>query len=293
MPSKLRLLPADIAERLKELPERMVGIPGVAAVWLFGSFARGEATPISDVDLAYLPDEPLAGDALDRFETALYSTIAATLQSDEFSLANLRTAPAYFSGQVLREGRVLLCRDLLAVARLVEDVCRIAPDTRLLRHRGNLEFEEALSVPESRIDRDRVVEFLRLLSDDLKALREKAQVPKEVYANSRDIQAIVERRLQTAIESCINIGNHLIARLGLRPPVDYADVFRGLAEGKLLPGELAQQMMDMARFRNLLVHVYWSIDHERVYDALAPRLTTLETFARRIAEWLKDHAAGQ
>lgn len=288
MPSKLQLLPPDIGERLKNLPDRVAGISGLNALWLFGSFARGEATPISDVDLAYLPDERLTGDALDRFETHLYSTIAGILHTDEFTFVNLRRAPDYFSWQVLQEGRLLVSRDFLAVAQLAERIYGCAPDTRSLRRAGNMDFLEVVDVPDSKIEKDRVTEFLRLLSGDLKTLREKTEIPKEVYRGSRDIQAIVERRLQTATESCINVGNHLIARLGLRPPADYADVFRVMGEAQLLPAELIDQMTDMARFRNLLVHVYWAIDHEKVYDSLRSRLGTLEAFASHMSRWVKQ-----
>jgi uncharacterized protein YutE (UPF0331/DUF86 family) len=151
-----------------------------------------------------------------------------------------------------------------------------------------MDFLEVVDVPDSKIDKDRVTEFLRLLSGDLNTLREKTEIPKEVYRGSRDIQAIVERRLQTAMESCINVGNYLIARLGLRPPADYADVFRVMGEAQLLPAELIDQMTDMARFRNLLVHVYWAIDHEKVYDSLRSRLATLEAFASHISRWVKQ-----
>ena len=288
MPSKLQLLPPDIGERLKNLPDRVAGIAGLNALWLFGSFARGEATPISDVDLAYLPDERLTGNALDRFETHLYCTIAGILHTDEFTFVNLRRAPDYFSWQVLQEGRLLVCPDFLAVAQLAERIYGCAPDTRTLRRAGNMDFLEVVDVPDSKIEKDRVTEFLRLLSGDLKTLREKTEIPKEVYRGSRDIQAIVERRLQTATESCINVGNYLIARLGLRPPADYADVFRVMGEAQLLPAELIDQMTDMARFRNLLVHVYWAIDHEKVYDSLRSRLATLEAFASHISRWVKQ-----
>ena len=100
---------------------------------------------------------------------------------------------------------------------------------------------------EPTIDRDRVTEFLRLISDDLKALQSKAMVSKDAYVKSPDLQAIVERRLQTATESCINIGNHLIARLALRAPVDYADVFRVMGDAQILPAHSVQQMAEMAR----------------------------------------------
>ncbi len=288
MPSKLQLLPPDIGERLKRLPDCVAKVPGLAALWLFGSFARGESTPISDVDLAYLPDDTLTGDALDRFEADLYCIIASILHTDEFTFVNLRRAPDYFSWQVLHEGRRLVCRDFAAVAQLAEMIYGCAPDTRLLRRAGNIDYLEALDVPDSKIEKDRVTEFLRLLSNDLNTLREKTQISKEIYRGSRDIQAIVERRLQTATESCINVGNHLIARLGLRPPADYADVFRAMGEGQLLPSDLVDQMTDMARFRNLLVHVYWAIDHEKVYDSLRLRLATLEAFASHISRWVKQ-----
>ncbi|MEM4217822.1 MAG: nucleotidyltransferase domain-containing protein [Candidatus Methanomethylicaceae archaeon] len=54
MTSKLGLPPEDVAERIEELPARLAELRGLAAVWLFGSWARGEATLVSDVDLAYL-----------------------------------------------------------------------------------------------------------------------------------------------------------------------------------------------------------------------------------------------
>ncbi|WP_447862850.1 nucleotidyltransferase domain-containing protein [Nitrospira calida] len=39
-----------VQERIKAIPDRVAGLPGLAALWLFGSFAQGEAIPISDVD---------------------------------------------------------------------------------------------------------------------------------------------------------------------------------------------------------------------------------------------------
>lgn len=53
----------------------------------------------------------------------------------------------------------------------------------------------------------------------------------------------------------------IIARLSLRAPRDYADVFRILGEAVVLPQELADQMQNMARLSNLLVHIHWTIDH--------------------------------
>ncbi|MCS7193199.1 MAG: DUF86 domain-containing protein, partial [Armatimonadetes bacterium] len=211
-----------------------------------------------------------------------------TLTTDEFTLVNLRQAPAYFAWQVLSEGKLLFCRDKTQIAVLAERIYMAAPEAIRLRRTGNIEFLEAISLHKHFIDFHRITEFLRLISEDIRDLESQREVSEQVYVESRGIQAIVERRLQTAVESCINIGNHIIARLGLRAPKDYADVFKILAEAQVLSYELAQQMMDMARFRNLLVHLYWEIDHNKVHESLPQRIEILKTFSRRIVEWMKE-----
>ena len=288
MPSKFLPLPANTVERLKKLPQRVATLEGLIALWLFGSFARDAWTPISDVDLAYLSCEGWQGEVLDRFESRLYSTITSALHTDDISLVHLRFAPVYLAWRVLTEGRLLLCSDKSAVATVAEAVYRLAPDIRWLRHAGNVDFLKGRGMSDPAIDRDRVIEFLRLISADVQDLREKAKTSKEEYLQTRDVQAIVERRLQTAIESCLNIGNHLIARLGLRPPQDYGDVFRILRDAYILPSECAEAMVNMARFRNLLVHLYWPLDYERIYDSLQGSFASLEAFASHLGRWLRD-----
>jgi uncharacterized protein YutE (UPF0331/DUF86 family)/predicted nucleotidyltransferase len=277
-------------ERLKELPQRVATLEGLLALWLFGSVARDTWTPISDVDLAYLSCAGLQGEALARFETQLYSTITSTLHTDDISLVHLQCAPVYLAWRVLTEGRVLVCSDNSAVVTVAEAVYRRAPDIHWLRHAGHVDFLEGMGMAGPAIDRDRVIECLRLISADVQDLREKATISKEAFLHTRDVQAIVERRLQTAIESCLNIGNHLIARLGLRAPQDYGDVFRILRDAHILPPECAEAMVDMARFRNLLVHLYWHIDYERIYDNVQDRLASLEACASHIGRWLQDQS---
>jgi len=289
MPSKLKLLPLDIGERLKDLPDRVAGVLGLSALWLFGSFARGETTPISDVDLAYLPDETLTGDVLDRFETELYCAIASALHTDEFSFVNLRRAPAYLVWRVVTEGRLLLCRDEEASAVVKASAFQRFPDSRWYAQERWQALDGWLEGKGMAVDKDRVYSLLDGIREEMGFLDEIAALSREAYLLDKRTQRLTERCLQRAAEGCISIGNHLIARLGWRSPSDYADVFRVLGETKILPTVVTQEMMDMARFRNLLVHVYWAIDHERVHDSLEKRNATLKAFASHIAKWLRDH----
>jgi uncharacterized protein YutE (UPF0331/DUF86 family) len=40
----------------------------------------------------------------------------------------------------------------------------------------------------------------------------------------------------------------------------------------------------MARFRNLLVHVYWKIDYVQVYEIISTRLDDLRVFRTTMVE---------
>ena len=100
---------------------------------------------------------------------------------------------------------------------------------------------------------------------------------------------MAERRFQRAVENCLNIGNHIISRRGLRLAEDYASVFVILADSHVISRKLAERMADMARFRNLLVHVYWHIDHERIYQQMAERISTLDSFIEEIHKFITQH----
>ncbi len=77
-------------------------LPEVYAIYRFGSFERGDATPSSDVDIAVLARRPL--DAVTRWEVA--QTLASQLGRD-VDLVDMRGATAVFRAQVLDHGSVL------------------------------------------------------------------------------------------------------------------------------------------------------------------------------------------
>ncbi len=107
------------------------------------------------------------------------------------------------------------------------------------------------------------------------------------YLEDEDIQAIVERKLQVAIQACMDIANYLIAHEQLRIPDDERDIFAALAEGGILSKELARRMQGMVNFRNILVHEYLEIDSRIVYKHLTERLEDLSDFARAIVSYLR------
>jgi predicted nucleotidyltransferase len=78
-------------------------VPGLIALYAFGSQARGDARPESDVDLAVLAAEPLSD--VRRFELA--QELAVKLHRD-VDLIDLRKASTVMRVQVLSAGRCLV-----------------------------------------------------------------------------------------------------------------------------------------------------------------------------------------
>ncbi|OFV90290.1 MAG: hypothetical protein A3G76_04750 [Acidobacteria bacterium RIFCSPLOWO2_12_FULL_65_11] len=68
-----------------------------------------------------------------------------------------------------------------------------------------------------------------------------------------------------------------------KAPEDYAACFGVLREAGLVPAELAERLQQMARFRNLLVHIYWKLDYGQVYEILQRNLGDLRQFASIVA----------
>ncbi len=94
--------------------------------------------------------------------------------------------------------------------------------------------------------------------------------------------------LITGIEDVLGVANHIVASEGYRSPADYADAFRILTEHGIVPPDLGERLQAMARFRNLLVHIYAEIDDERVHRYLREDLKDLEAFAAAVLAAFPD-----
>ena len=95
----------------QELLKRVVAVleaHNVRLAYLFGSHARGEATELSDVDLAVSFDLDV-----DRRKAqgALLDALALELETDRIDLVLLEEIPAPLAFRVIRDGERLLAKD--------------------------------------------------------------------------------------------------------------------------------------------------------------------------------------
>ena len=128
---------------------------------------------------------------------------------------------------------------------------------------------------------------LRLLAEYVSDLRELQDVDPQTYTENKLLRRAVERTLHLAIEACLDIGQHMIAREGFRLPEDNKDVIAVLGENDVLPGALLPNLIAMARFRNLIVHDYARIDDQIVLDIVKRRLGDFDAFAQAIVRYVE------
>jgi uncharacterized protein YutE (UPF0331/DUF86 family) len=137
---------------------------------------------------------------------------------------------------------------------------------------------------------ERLAEHLKLLCKYLGYLDTLAQNPKEKIINDITLRGAVERYLQLAIESCLNVGGRILAIQVNDPeigaPENYADIFVKLGKLNVYSDEDALNLVNMARFRNKLVHGYWEIDPKMIFEILHNSLKDIKWYMDNVTTYL-------
>ena len=140
---------------------------------------------------------------------------------------------------------------------------------------------------------ERIKEHLKYLNRYYLLLSEAREISREEFLKDLIHQASTERWLHLAIESCLNIGNRIISLMQFSKPVTtpetYADIFREMHKLGIVDLDFMQQLINMAKFRNRLVHVYWEVDPENVYQFVQENLDDFKLFEKKVVAYLNQN----
>ncbi len=141
---------------------------------------------------------------------------------------------------------------------------------------------------------EKILEQLKLLNKYTQYLKEISTSDKESFVADFKLRGSAERYLHLSIESCINIGNRLLSILQLSKPVStpetYADIFKELGKIKVIPKNFMNTMIEMVKFRNRIVHMYWDIDPHQLYDIINDNIEDFSKFVDYIVEYMnREH----
>ena len=136
------------------------------------------------------------------------------------------------------------------------------------------------------VDRDLLRRKLAELAEYVTQVSEYREVTLERYRADWKTQRIVERTLQIAIETCLDVASHVVADRGLRVPSTYAETFEILVQAGLMVPDLGRVMIDMTGFHNVVVHEYARINAEVVIRILREHLDDFRRFEAEALRWM-------
>jgi len=128
------------------------------------------------------------------------------------------------------------------------------------------------------IEPEKIEGIFRRLDVYLDQLHRLARLPREGLVNDLMKLGAAKYYLQVAVECCIDVANHIIAREGFRAPESYADSFTVLAENGVIAPDFVSTAHKMVRMRNRLVHLYWEVDADMLYGTLQNNLGDFDRF---------------
>jgi uncharacterized protein YutE (UPF0331/DUF86 family) len=128
------------------------------------------------------------------------------------------------------------------------------------------------------VDRDLILRKLAAIDEYLAQLADYRQIDLNAYRSDWRTQRVVERTLHLAIETCMDIADHVVADRCLRVPDSGADTFKVLADAGLVEPTLGLALARMVGFRNVLVHDYARVDPAIVLRVLSTDLGDVEKF---------------
>ncbi|MFQ5978075.1 MAG: DUF86 domain-containing protein [Candidatus Heimdallarchaeota archaeon] len=134
--------------------------------------------------------------------------------------------------------------------------------------------------------RERISRKLERMAKNIHFLQEYSQIQLETLEADWMLQSAIERNLQVAIETVLDIGEMILAEEQAERPEDYRSVILTLGKIGILSSEFAESFSMAAGFRNILVHAYDDIRTDLICEFLQTRLSDFDQFARAIGAYL-------
>lgn len=128
---------------------------------------------------------------------------------------------------------------------------------------------------------------MKELETSLKVLEGvKRKFNKDSFCKNKPIQDIAKWNFYVVIQSCLDIGNHIIAEKNYRTPESYVEILEILKEEKIINEAMRNSLSGMAGFRNRLAHGYFRIEPNKIYTYLK-HIQDIKKYLKIIREIIK------
>ena len=127
---KFNKLPNNVLHKIPELIKNLNEDKTVVAFYTFSSAALGNLKPLSDLDFAVLFSDKLSKERIHKKYLDLIGILMDMLETDEFDLVILNTAPMRFAYNILKSGKLEFCNNKDSLIDFTEQTNKMYLDFR-------------------------------------------------------------------------------------------------------------------------------------------------------------------
>ena len=96
-----------------------------------------------------------------------------------------------------------------------------------------------------------------------------------------------ESFLRRSLEAIFDIGRHILAKTGhIDLATEYKSIAKGLVTKGIVDDGLGHKLLQMAGYRNRMVHLYSVITNEELYEIINNDLNDIYDFVKSIKKYL-------
>lgn len=138
------------------------------------------------------------------------------------------------------------------------------------------------------LDISKVKNLISEIEENAAALKEFSSMPLEEFKADKKNYGLCEHYLRRALEGVLTIGTHILSRLPVKTK-DYQEIILSLGKLGIIPNDFAEKNKQLASYRNRMVHIYWEISQDEIYEIIKEHLADIEKFC----EYYLDYARKQ
>lgn len=137
------------------------------------------------------------------------------------------------------------------------------------------------------MDKDLLLAKLESLRRCLQRVQDKTPASADTLRSDVDAQDIIVLNLERAVQSCVDIGLHIVSGTEVPIPETMGQTFEALRRTGCLDTETAIRMIKAVGFRNTAVHAYQEIDWNIVYSIITEHLNDFRDFSAQVMKLIK------
>ena len=135
-------------------------------------------------------------------------------------------------------------------------------------------------------DKNKIDQKLVFMNTCLNKLKKLKSFDKDGFIDDFTKVDSAKYLLQVSIEAMLDISSHLIARNRWGKPKDNKEHFQILADNGIIDDKDVLVYFNMAKFRNRIVHMYFNISDEMIYEIVQNNIVDFERFISSIVNTL-------